>query len=147
MAGPGRATEAGQLNVMTMEVLRTDDTKEIQLKVCCKLMVTVFETFWGHRREICDHLNNSNAWILFGCINPLKQKFYLVTIEDLSLYLITNTVSLHWGSLAAGENNLSLIIMQSSNILRDNAGVFDINPLAPELFFFLILAHLYIKCE
>jgi hypothetical protein len=32
---------------MTIEVLRTDDSKEIQLLVYCKLMVTVFETFLG----------------------------------------------------------------------------------------------------
>jgi hypothetical protein len=54
-------TEAGQQNVMTMEVLRTDDTKEIQLLVYCKVMVIVFETFLGSSSEICGQLINSNA--------------------------------------------------------------------------------------
>jgi len=61
VAGSGHATEARQQNVMTMEVLRTEDTKEIQLKVYCKIMVIVFETFWDHRREVCGHLNKSTA--------------------------------------------------------------------------------------
>jgi len=47
VAGSGHATEDGQQNVMTMEVLRTDNTEEIQLLVYCKLMVIVFETFLG----------------------------------------------------------------------------------------------------
>ena len=47
LAGSGHATETGQRNVMTMEVLRTDDTKEIQLKIYYKIMVIVFETFLG----------------------------------------------------------------------------------------------------
>ena len=45
VAGSGHATEAGQQNVMTMEVLRTDDTKEIQLLVYCKPMVIFWDIF------------------------------------------------------------------------------------------------------
>jgi len=63
--------------------------------------------------------------MLFDCINHLKHNFYLVTIENLSLYLVVNILSLHWRSLAAGENNRSLI-MQNLNILQDTAGVVDI---------------------
>jgi len=47
LAGSGHATEAGQQNVITTEVLRTDVTKEIQLKVYCKITVIIFETFLG----------------------------------------------------------------------------------------------------
>jgi hypothetical protein len=52
VAGSGQATEAGQQNVMTMEVLRTADTQEIQLLVYCKVMVIVFETFLGSSSRI-----------------------------------------------------------------------------------------------
>jgi len=47
VAGSGHSTEAGRQNVMAMEVLRNNDTKEIQLLVYCKIMVIVFETFLG----------------------------------------------------------------------------------------------------
>jgi hypothetical protein len=47
VAGSAHATEAGKQNIMTMEVLRTADTKEIQLMAYCKIMMIAFHTFLG----------------------------------------------------------------------------------------------------
>jgi hypothetical protein len=55
----------------------------------------------------------------------LKHNFYLVTIENLGLYLVANSLRLRGRSLAAGESNRNLIT-QSPNILQDNAGVVDV---------------------